>query len=71
VTASALANPSIQSEFFIDSIARGLKRLVVFALGLVEQAADKPIVQIENLVGECGHRFQQDGHYAVAVEGGP
>jgi hypothetical protein len=23
------------------------------------------IVQIENLVGECGHRFQQDGHYAA------
>jgi hypothetical protein len=22
-------------------------------------------VQIENLVGECGHRFQQDGHYAA------
>jgi len=29
-----------------------LKRLVVFALGFVEQAADEPIVQIEKRVGE-------------------
>ena len=60
-----LANPSIQSDFFIDSLAGGLKRLIAFALGFVEQTADEPIVQIENLVGECGHRFQQDGHKAA------
>ena len=60
-----LANASIQSDFFIDSPARGLKRLIVFALGFVEQTADESIVQIENLVGECGHRFQQDGHKAA------
>jgi hypothetical protein len=60
-----LGNPSIQSDFLIDSLARGLERLVVFALGFVKQAADEPIVQIENLVSECGRRFQQDGHQAA------
>jgi hypothetical protein len=46
-----LANPSIQSDLLIDGLARGLKRVIVFALGFVEQTADEPIVQIENLVG--------------------
>jgi hypothetical protein len=53
-----LANPSIQSDLLIDSLARGLKRLIVFALSLAEQTDDEPLVEIENLVGERGHRFQ-------------
>ena len=60
-----MANLSIESDFLIDSLAGGLKRLVVFALGFVKQAADEPIVQIENLVSECGRRLQQDSHQAA------
>jgi hypothetical protein len=42
-----------------------LKRVIVFAFGFVERTADESIVEIENLGGDCGHCFQQDGHQAA------
>ena len=49
-------------------LAGGLKCLVVFALGFVEQATGEPIEQIKNLVSECGLCFQQEAglpaHYS-------